>query len=477
MKRWYDFRAQARGAEIVIYDEIGAFGIPAKAFLDELKALGPVAELTVRINSPGGSVFDGVAIYNALKRHDAAITVWIDGIAASIASMIAMAGDEVVMPENAMLVLHDPSGLVAGTAADMRAMAEALERMKAGMVAAYRDKSGRDDAEIEALMRDETWLSAQEAVELGLADRVEQPVRMAAHFDLSRFRHPPPQLAALAAAATQEDPMPEPDEDRPVPVVEPEQPEAAEPEPAREAPEPETAGAGLGAEAHPPQPTAQVIDLDAVRADERRATLAYVSEVHEVCALAGRGDLAAGFITKAPPVADVRRALLEARAADDEATTIRSQVRSPRSIRLSLRSTPRPSTPPATRTSDRRGRCPSFRKAGTPASSSSPRATASISRETITVLSGETLEAGAVLGKVTASGKYKALDPAAVDGSEAAAGVLYDAVDASAADAEGVAIVRLAEVNAAELVWPAGITGGEQTTALGELAALNIIAR
>jgi hypothetical protein len=101
----------------------------------------------------------------------------------------------------------------------------------------------------------------------------------------------------------------------------------------------------------------------------------------------------------------------------------------------------------------------------------------SISRETITVLSGETLEAGAVLGKVTASGKYKALDPAAADGSEAAAGVLYGAVDASAADAEGVAIIRLAEVNAAELVWPVGITAPEQTTALGELAAFNIIAR
>jgi ATP-dependent protease ClpP protease subunit len=327
-RRWYDFRAQARAAEIVIYDEIGAFGIPAKAFLDELKALGPVGELTVRINSPGGSVFDGVAIYNALKRHGAAITVWIDGIAASIASMIAMAGDEVVMPENAMLVLHDPSGLVAGTAADMRAMAEALDRMKAGMVAAYRDKSGRDDAEIEALMRDETWLSAQEAVALGLADRVEAPVRMAAHFDLSHFRNPPPQLAALTDAATpQEDPMPEPDESRPRPVVEPEQPAAAEPEPAREHPEPETAAAGTGTEAHAPQPTAQVIDLDAVRADERRATLAYVSEVHEVCALAGRGDLAAGFITRATPVADVRRALLEARAAEDEATAIRSQVR------------------------------------------------------------------------------------------------------------------------------------------------------
>jgi hypothetical protein len=100
-----------------------------------------------------------------------------------------------------------------------------------------------------------------------------------------------------------------------------------------------------------------------------------------------------------------------------------------------------------------------------------------ISRETITVVSGETLEAGAVLGKITASGKYKALDPAAVDGSEAAAAILYDAVDASVADAEGVAIARLAEVNAAELVWPDGITGGEKTTALGELAALNIISR
>ena len=93
------------------------------------------------------------------------------------------------------------------------------------------------------------------------------------------------------------------------------------------------------------------------------------------------------------------------------------------------------------------------------------------------MLSGETLEAGAVLGKVTASGKYKALDPAETDGSEAAAGILYGGVDAAAADAEGVAIVRLAEVNAAELVWPDGITAGEKTTALGELAALDIIAR
>jgi hypothetical protein len=100
-----------------------------------------------------------------------------------------------------------------------------------------------------------------------------------------------------------------------------------------------------------------------------------------------------------------------------------------------------------------------------------------ISRETVTVLSGQTLEAGAVLGRVTASGKYKALAPAASDGSEAAAAILYDAVNATAGDAHGVAIVRLAEVHGGELVWPDGITSGEKTTALAELAALSIIAR
>jgi ATP-dependent Clp endopeptidase proteolytic subunit ClpP len=324
-RRWYGFRAQAQGAEIVIYDEIGAFGVPAKAFLDELKALGPVAELTVRINSPGGSVFDGVAIYNALKRHGAAITVWVDGIAASIASMIAMAGDEVVMPENAMLVLHDPSGLVAGTASDMRTMAEALDRMKAGMVAAYRDKSGRSDVEIEALMHDETWLSAREAVDLGFADRIAQRVRMAAHFDLSRFRNPPPQLAALVTTTTsQEDVMPDPriQTPQPEPDTEPARPDAVAPDPELRPGEPSRTGTQPD-----PQPTAQVIDLDGVRAEERRATLAYVAEVHELCALAGRGDLAASFVARAMPVAQIRRALLDARAAEDEATAIRSQVR------------------------------------------------------------------------------------------------------------------------------------------------------
>jgi hypothetical protein len=217
--------------------------------------------------------------------------------------------------------------------------------MKAGMVAAYRDKSGRDDAEVEALMAAETWFLAQEALELGLADRVEQPVRMAAHFDLSRFRNTPPQLAATLSSSTpQEDGMSDSQKTRPrkpdaaettaagaaATEASPEQIGSAEDDRPAEAAEPASTPAAAADD--PPQvaaaqPTAQVIDLDAVRADERRATLAYVAEVHELCALAGRGDLAAGFIAKATPLAQVRRALLEARAAEDEATAIRSQVR------------------------------------------------------------------------------------------------------------------------------------------------------
>jgi Protease subunit of ATP-dependent Clp proteases len=101
MKTWYAIRAVASGAEVSIYDEIGAFGVSAKGFLAELAALPEDAPLTLRLNSPGGSVFDAVAIHNALRRHPGGATVWIDGVAASAASYVAMAGGTVIMPENA----------------------------------------------------------------------------------------------------------------------------------------------------------------------------------------------------------------------------------------------------------------------------------------------------------------------------------------------------------------------------------------
>ena len=134
MKSWYTIRARTSGTEVLIYDEIGAYGVTAKGFLAELGALPDDAAIDLRLNSPGGSVFDAVAIYNALKRHAGDITVWIDGIAASAASYIAMAGDTIVMPENAFLMIHDPSGLVMGTAGDMRSTAEALDKVKGSLI-------------------------------------------------------------------------------------------------------------------------------------------------------------------------------------------------------------------------------------------------------------------------------------------------------------------------------------------------------
>ena len=131
---------------MAIYDEIGAHGVSAKGFLAELGALPEGTPIDLRLNSPGGSVFDAVAIHNAILRHEGTVTVWIDGIAASAASYVAMAGDEIVMPENAFLMIHDPAGLVMGTAVDMRAMAEALDKVKGSLVQGYAAKSGRDAA-------------------------------------------------------------------------------------------------------------------------------------------------------------------------------------------------------------------------------------------------------------------------------------------------------------------------------------------
>jgi ATP-dependent Clp protease, protease subunit len=174
----------------------------AKGFLAELGALPERTPIDLRLNSPGGSVFDAVAIYNALKRHEGPVTVTIDGIAASAASYIAMAGDEVVMPENAFLMIHDPSGLVMGTAGEMRNMAEALDKIAGSLIRGYAAKSGKSDEEIATLIAAETWFDAAEAVEAGFADRIAEPVRIAARFDIASFRNAPP----LLVAAVQNDP-------------------------------------------------------------------------------------------------------------------------------------------------------------------------------------------------------------------------------------------------------------------------------
>lgn len=193
-------RAERNSAEILIYDDIGAGfwteGITAKGFLQELRALGDVTAIDIRINSNGGSVFDGLAIYNALRQHEATKTVHVDGIAASIASVIAMAGDEIRMGEGAWMMIHDPSGLAIGTAEEMRATADLLDQIKGQLVGIYAQRTGLPADYITDLMADETWMDPATAIEHKFADVQSEPIRMAASADVKRFRHIPPEILA-----------------------------------------------------------------------------------------------------------------------------------------------------------------------------------------------------------------------------------------------------------------------------------------
>ena len=164
----------SRAAEISIDGQIGqdfwGDGITAKQFRRDLEALGDIADITVRINSIGGEVFDGFSIYNALKEHPAQVNVQIDGLAASIASVIAMAGDKVEMGLGAMLMVHAPWTLAAGNADNMRATAELLDKVQVGLVDAYVAKTGLPRATVDEWMTGETWFTRDEAIAVGLAD-------------------------------------------------------------------------------------------------------------------------------------------------------------------------------------------------------------------------------------------------------------------------------------------------------------------
>lgn len=167
-------------AEAFIYDEIGAFGIGAKQFIDDIKELGEVKTLHLRINSPGGSVIEGNAIYNALKRNKASVIVHIDGLAASMASIIAMAGDEIEIAENAFFMIHNPSTVSWGESKDLRKDADLMDRMRQNAINAYVQRTGLTEDEVSEMLDAETWIDAEEAVEMNFADRIESRLDMAA---------------------------------------------------------------------------------------------------------------------------------------------------------------------------------------------------------------------------------------------------------------------------------------------------------
>ncbi|ORC49925.1 peptidase S14 [Burkholderia sp. A27] len=241
-RKWWDIRAMtnAQGAavaEIRIYDEIGFWGTDAKTFIAQLDtAAASATEVIVAVNSPGGDVFDAFAIYNALRRHAGKVTARVDGVAASAAGLVVMAGDQVIMPENAMLMIHNPWTIALGS----RSTADMMDKARDGILAAYRRKSGQTDEDLTAMMDAETWLTALEAQSLGFCDVIEEPVRLAASTNaaglLARFRNPPEPVQALVEGDGDAPPVDPPAHEPPV-----EDPSAPTPPPEPAPPEPVTA--------------------------------------------------------------------------------------------------------------------------------------------------------------------------------------------------------------------------------------------
>jgi ATP-dependent Clp endopeptidase proteolytic subunit ClpP len=189
-------------AKVLLYGAVGQKDeLDARSVVKRLSAYADNEPMEIRINSAGGSVFDGMAIYNTLRGREANVRVHVDGLAASIASVIAMAGKEIVMEPGSMMMIHNPWNITIGDADDHRNSAELLDKVRDSLVAAYERRTGLSRAELTTLMDQETWMSAEEAVAFGFADRVgEESVQAAAwqSHDLSAFVNVPGEIRAMA---------------------------------------------------------------------------------------------------------------------------------------------------------------------------------------------------------------------------------------------------------------------------------------
>ena len=219
-KHWYSVQAsgeaEARSIEVYIYGEIGTWGITAAQFVRDLAALDDgVSPVVVAFNSIGGDLFDGLAIHNALSRLGERCTGRVDALAASAASVAVCGAHRVVIASNAMLMIHNPWTYAAGDAEDLRKVATALDQAMEAIIAAYKAKAPDiDEVELRRLVDAETWLTANEAVDLGLADEVGDGVTVKACLGqggaLQRYQHAPQALLAQLDEPTEPEPTPEP---------------------------------------------------------------------------------------------------------------------------------------------------------------------------------------------------------------------------------------------------------------------------
>ena len=188
-EKWYNIQNKAgEAADIYIFDEIGTYGVTAQDFISEIKGLKDMP-INLRINSLGGDVFDGMAMYNVIKRRESKTTVYIEGIAASIATIIALGADEVIMAENSLFMIHNAWGGTSGEAKDMRKTAETLDKITSELTDIYVKKTGLSYDALAEMMDEESWLNAQEAFDLGFIDTISDSIKVAAKYDVSKFKN------------------------------------------------------------------------------------------------------------------------------------------------------------------------------------------------------------------------------------------------------------------------------------------------
>ena len=210
MTNYFQMKATNNVAQIDIFGDIVSEKwfdeeTSAVSFRDALKESGDVSTINLSINSGGGSVFDGIAIYNMLKSHKATVNVYIEGLAASIASVIAMAGDTITMRSGSMMMVHMPWTLSQGNAEEMRRTADTLEKTGDSIVDIYSERTGISSDDIRNIMNDETWLSAEEAVEQGWAtklDKKEAVMNSVPKEILGRFSNVPKNVLARVKKKT-----------------------------------------------------------------------------------------------------------------------------------------------------------------------------------------------------------------------------------------------------------------------------------
>ena len=201
MRNWYALtpKPSVSETEISIFDEIGMYGISAKQFISDLQAIPATDRIVLKIHSPGGEVFDGNAIFNALQRRGN-VEVQIEGLAASMATVISLAGMPVKMAANGFYMIHNPWGVAMGDAAELRDQAQLLDKIRSNMVGAYAAKSGQAPEQIQEWMDSETWFTAAEALSAGFVDEITDTLSLAASSNkfarMAKFKNAPANLTA-----------------------------------------------------------------------------------------------------------------------------------------------------------------------------------------------------------------------------------------------------------------------------------------